>query len=311
MTGVPKRGIGPVLMGNFLAPARHRGPYTSRTRTMNGTLSQMVALSSAANGVIDGRFNPEDFFPDHADFKFCNAVRFVDIKADRFQKNREVERHRTPFEWLNAIKQVGGSGAWLTFTSTGNTDAPDHQLSAFVGGGGEWRLVVSNKRNAEIWMPRWEVTKQNTNDNRIWTVTYGCVVTTNHVLNVPEPDLIATTSRLQSALTVAREFAGKHDLPSWAEWFQRSIDCLDPTKPLSFPEYVQFLCLDLYPTPAQRLFAAAYNGWVFGGMGSWNDLYFEPRAENDHYNELSAELYSAINESIQHATQSVVKQTPA
>jgi hypothetical protein len=278
---------------------------------MNGTLSQLVALCSAANGVIAGHVNTESFYPDHADFKFCNSVRFVDLKTGMLRKAREVERHRDPSEWLTAVKQIGAVRAWLRFAATGKAVAPDHQLAAFVGAVGDWQLVIASKRNAEFWVSRWDVTKQNAKDNRIWGVTYACVGKSKHVLKAPEPDLIATTSRLQSALSAAHEFAAKHDLPTWAKWFQRAIDCSDPTKPLSFPEYVQFVCLDAYPTTAQRLFAAAYNGWVFGGMGSWNDLYFERQAENDRYNELSAELYSAINDSIQQATWSFRSQKAA
>jgi hypothetical protein len=269
---------------------------------MNGTLSQLVALCSAANGVIAGRFDPESFYPDYSDFKFCNSVRFVDLKTGVFRKLREVERHRDPNDWLISLKRNGAVCAWLTFTATGDFDAPDHQLAAFVGGGGDWQLVVANNRNAEYWITRWDVTKRNATDDRIWDVTYGCVDTSNQVVNVPASNLIATTTRLQSSLAAAREFAAKHDLPTWAERFQRAIDCFDSTKPLAFPEYVQFVCLDSYPATAQRLFAAAYSGWVFGGMGSWNDLYFEPQSENARYNELSAELYSAVNDSIQQAT---------
>ena len=53
---------------------------------------------------------------------------------------------------------------------------------------------------------------------------------------------------------------------------------------------------------AQRLFSASYNGWVFGGMGSWNDMYFEPKSENARYYSISSDLYSAINDAVQQAT---------
>jgi hypothetical protein len=274
---------------------------------MNGTLSQLVALCSAANGVIADRLEPDSFYPAHVDFKFCNSVRFVDIKTGFLRKPREVERHSEPNQWLHSLKQNNAVRAWLTFSGTQNSDAPDHQLSAFVGGGGDWKLVVATESFAEFWMSRWEVTAQNAKDNRIWGVTYGCVEKSPRAISVPQPDLSAAANRLRSALSDTHQFASKHELPTWADWFQRALDCFNSTKPLAFPEYVQFVCLDSYSETAQRVLAAAYNGWVFGGMGSWNDLGFDPKSENDRYDEISAELYAAINDAIQQSTWSFEK----
>lgn len=269
---------------------------------MNGELSQLVALSSAANCVLTNPHATDSIYPNHSAFKFCNSVRFVDLKKGLFGKSREVERHKDPNEWLRSLQNTHAVRAWLTFTTVGNANAPDHQLAAFAGGGGNWQLALATDKESEFWISRWDVTNQNASDSRIWGVTYGCVGKSDHELSVPQADLNVAASRLRSALTATRDFAAKHELPSWAEWYQRAIDCADPSKSITFPEYIDFICLGSYPEIAQRLFAAAYNGWVFGGMGSWNDLYFEPDSENDRYHELSAELYAAINDAIQQAT---------
>lgn len=267
---------------------------------MIGTLSQLVTLTSAANGVLVRRLDPSSFYPQHADFKFCNAVRFVDIKRGMLGKPREIVRHNDPNAWLQSLQPSNSVRVWLTYATRGDSDAPDHQLAAFVGGGGDWQLVVATDNVREHWMSRWEVAEQSASDNRIWGVTYGCVRQVSEPSQPPQPDLRAASTRLSTALIVANEFALKHDLQSWADQFQRAADCF--TSKGVFPDYVDFVCLESYPESAQRLFAAAYNGWVFGGMGSWNDLYFDPSTENERYNELSAELYSAINDAIQQAT---------
>lgn len=191
---------------------------------------------------------------------------------------------------------------WLTYLPSGGTDAPDHYMSAFVGGGGDWQLVAATKNNAEFWMSRWEVTEQNAPDRRIWSVTYGCVGKSGHGVNVPIPASNAAAERLLGALDAARTFAIQMNLQSWADQFQQAIDCCDATNAISFPDYVNLVCLDSYPELSQRLFAAAYKGWVFGGMGSWNDQYFESEPDNTQFNSLSAELYAAINNGIQQAT---------
>ena len=274
---------------------------------MDGTLSQLVTLTSAANGVIAGRTGADSIYPSNADFKFCNSVRFIDIRKPLLGKPQEIERHKDPYEWLRSLKPGHATRAWLTYQSGNLAMPPDHQLAGFAGGGGTWQLHVASPDRTEIWLPRWEVTRRDDPDTRIWSVTYSCVARVPGKPSFPEPRLDLITSRLAASLNATHEFASVHDLAFWAGLFQRAADCLDPSLPVVFPDYIQFVFLDSYPETAQRLLAAAYTGWVFGGMGSWNDLGFEPDAENDRYNRLSAELYSAVTDAIQQATWSFGK----
>ena len=111
-----------------------------------------------------------------------------------------------------------------------------HIFISFAGGGVNWQLVMATDTTSEFWISRWDVTNHNANDNRIWGVTYGCVQKNNHGSTVPQPDLNVAISRLTSALTAARDFADTNELPSWSEWFQRAIDCTDPSKSITFPD---------------------------------------------------------------------------
>jgi hypothetical protein len=269
---------------------------------MNGELSQLVTLTSAANGFLLGCDGSASVYPSNASFRFCNTVHFVDLKKGPLRKPRDVERHKDPGEWLLSLKSANANRAWLMYHSTPSPVAPDHQLAAFVGGGGQWQLVVSYAKATEVWLPRWEVSNRDAPDKRIWRVSYACVANLRPPSTVPEPRLGAAASRLLASLNAAREFATLHDLPFWADRFQRAAGSLDPSKPVVFPDYIEFVCLDWYCETARRLFAAAYNGWVFGGMGSWNDLYFQPDSENARYTTISKELYSAITDAIQQAT---------
>lgn len=49
---------------------------------------------------------------------------------------------------------------------------------------------------------------------------------------------------------------------------------------------------------ARRILYTACSAWAFGGMGSWNDQYFENPDDNKRYDEVSARLYDAINRSV-------------
>ena len=51
------------------------------------------------------------------------------------------------------------------------------------------------------------------------------------------------------------------------------------------------------PLEARQLLGAAQLAWVFGGMGSWNDLGFEGPDQQDS-NQLSDRLFALLNEAI-------------
>lgn len=57
----------------------------------------------------------------------------------------------------------------------------------------------------------------------------------------------------------------------------------------------------LLPLEAIQLLSAAQSSWVFGGMGSWNDLGFEGE-DQATYESLSEELYGTVNRAIVAAT---------
>jgi hypothetical protein len=64
------------------------------------------------------------------------------------------------------------------------------------------------------------------------------------------------------------------------------------------------------PLEAKQLLAAAEIGWVFGGMGSWNDLGF-PGDEGKEYETLSDRLFDLMVEAICAATNADTGLVPA
>ena len=51
------------------------------------------------------------------------------------------------------------------------------------------------------------------------------------------------------------------------------------------------------PDSTLAILDAAQSGWVFGGMGSWNDMAFHGEVEKE-YARVSERLYSAITDAI-------------
>jgi hypothetical protein len=279
---------------------------------VDGTVSQLVTLASAVNGHLAGRFDVGRFFPDHADFKFCHSVTFIALKRGWLGRFKEVQVARDPKGWLQALKSRGARRAYLAHQPTEAPEAPDHILAAFVGGGGTWSLRVAYADRVDCWVARWQNTHAGAADRRIWSVTYGLVHTVSPPpasFPLPRAGLGAASRRLQSVLEEIEAFALRNQADAFARSFRAAGAMLNGAQPVTFPGYVDFVCLDCYPERAQRLFAAAYAAYVFGGMGSWNDLGYDDPAVHEQYVDLSARLYAAINAAIEEASKSFVSPT--
>jgi hypothetical protein len=169
-------------------------------------------------------------------------------------------------------------------------------LAGVVGGGGTWRIEACYDNYSNYWAEKWEVTKQKAPDNNIWGVKYGRVAK-QAPKTYMQFGLIETREALKQSLTAIHDFASKHRLNTWQQIFDKAISTLNDPNPT--PTYYQDIIISKnYSLDARQLLFAAANAWVFGGMGSWNDLGFDDEDENKKYADLSENLYKMIIQSI-------------
>jgi hypothetical protein len=139
-----------------------------------------------------------------------------------------------------------------------------------------------------IGVGEWALGDREREDRRIWLVRY-----TGRLLEgappVDAPSVEHATAELEAALRRAAAFAraGDEYLRRWTEVFDAALEGgALPDLPL-LPASA--------PAEARRLAGMAAASWVFGGMGSWNDIGFgtdDPlRTE---YDAVSADLYAAV-----------------
>jgi hypothetical protein len=102
------------------------------------------------------------------------------------------------------------------------------------------------------------------------------------------PDLRGATAQLTIALRAAQDFAAWQAMDPWPSWFERALAVSDdiPYHPDMLPS--------AYTREARHLAAMAAQAWVFGGMGSWNDVLFEDKAAAAKYEQVSRNLYNAV-----------------
>ena len=99
---------------------------------------------------------------------------------------------------------------------------------------------------------------------------------------------------LETALREIGEFAAAQSgLAAWSETFAKAAESLGANAPAA-PYHPDILPPRGYSSRARQLLAAAVGAFVFGGMGSWNDLGFAERKLQERYERLTKELYAAV-----------------
>jgi hypothetical protein len=102
---------------------------------------------------------------------------------------------------------------------------------------------------------------------------------------------------LKELLPEIESFARQHDLGGFADCFAKATRCLSSDDPFSLVYHRDIAPPGVLRLAAARLLACCQAAWVFGGMGSWNDLGFDGE-EDKKYRDLSDRLFDLVNRSI-------------
>jgi len=266
---------------------------------MNGPLAQFVALTCHANAFLRGRQVPE-FFPGNSTCQFCDSVKFFEVSKTLLRKVRETPVAANPNAWFEHLRTERVTGIRLICTPQNKPGISDRMSSAFVGGGGTWSMEALQPRaKSAVWLSRWEVWNQNAPERRIWRVSYGRVSEISTRAS-GDGELESDGKRLRSALAEICAFSEKHDCSGFTACFVRAIETLDSGGAKRHGYHKDLIPNGAASGLATYLLDACQSAWVFGGMGSWNDMSFE-RAEQTEYDRVSEQLFNILNETIQTA----------
>lgn len=234
--------------------------------------------------------------------QFCELIRFLHKTQPPNPAAPDPDWHLiadSPDQWLDT--QGPARRALVIHEPTNDPRLSDRMSSGFVGGGSRWFLCVDGGQSFECWEAWWKVGNQQAADRRIWHVHYARVVE-SYILDAAElaaaiRPLDAVASHLRDILARIEEFAFSRNLAHFGEAFQKSSRCFGEPEPLSHVFHNDIAPPGTLSLAAAQVLAACQAAWVFGGMGSWNDLIMEGDAKAT-YESLSDELFNAINHAI-------------
>lgn len=261
---------------------------------MTGPIAQIVALTCHGNALLKGDTVP-GFFPGNSTCQFCERVTFVELRKPLLVTLREIQVAKKPDEWFAYLKGRDARGIRLACQPQNDPQISDRMSAGFVGGGGTWSMeaLFPNKR-CEFWQARWEVWNQNAPERRVWRVTYGRVAETKSKPYASQ-NLEATEERLLKALREISAFSERHDCGGFTDSFSQGISSLTSAERHGY--YKDLSPPGLLPARASAVLDAAQSAWVFGGMGSWNDMGFNG-ADGKEYDRVSEQLFQALTEAI-------------
>jgi hypothetical protein len=268
---------------------------------VNGELAQLVALVAHGNAALAGA--PVDapaLERTNTTFRFVRSLAFLVVDP----WGRELVADSVA-AWLDAIAPFVGR---LSLCG-GEGSGP----SAFVNTGGWWMAGHERGGSAtSAWRGEWTVNRDGVDpadpQPRIWQIAYGS--RRMGPFAPPAVDLDGRAASLRRAIASARAFALREPvLAQFVPWFDEAVSLgSDPAAvPTWHPEMLPAVG---YPAAARQLLAMASRAWVFGGMGSWNDVGFGDPATADEYRRVSDRLYGTCVDAIRDAANAFTTTVP-
>jgi hypothetical protein len=269
---------------------------------MTGDIAKAITLTTYGTAFLRDNYDISGLTLEHPSFIFTKKVEFHFFKKRFFGKPTWHLYADNPINWLKKLKQEGCKEIRLVFEpdnhhSLNGESIPDHKLAGFVGGGGYRFIQTVFSSHSDFWQSREEVTDKDAPDNKIWTVTYGRILTKQRTLEKRTYEINKIRQRLKSKLTEISAFAKKENEIFWAEWFDKALNLLNHPNPYVNDQGKSIVPTDKMGNEIIQLLAGARSAWCFGGMGSWNDIGFNDKDTQATYDKLTAELYDIVNES--------------
>ena len=265
---------------------------------MTGILAQIISLTTFGNDFLNGGNASGNYYPENSTFKFCNKVGFEEFEKSFFSsKMKEKVIAENPLEWFAYLKKKGCKKLRLFFEHTKDKKYEDHKMAAFVGGGGTWMIEAVYNDHSNYWASKWQVTKKDDPEKKIWTVSYATFSEHQKITNM-QLDIDKMRSTLFNTLSEIQSFAAVNGQIEWSVEFQNAKEILSSDNPVANYYHKDLIPLENFTKEKRQLIFAAASAWVFGGMGSWNDIGFDTQEENEQYEKLSALLYSCIIDSV-------------
>lgn len=264
---------------------------------MQGPIENALMLTAAGNAFLTGR-DISGFWPDAPTFKFLKLFEFRRQPPSGNDADEYPLVAADPMAWFASLKPwCRGLRLHHAVRQRGpnqKIDTPDRMLVGFVGGGPRWLVEAVGQKQSQLWEGFHRIGDQSDPEHKIWLCT-NILEDEIAVGDIEAVQLAPAVEELASVLPEIETFAREQDPENgFADCFARARNALDG-KPTDDPAWMngspRFTRLD---AGQLAVFRAIQHAWVFGGMGSWNDI----GGAGERYETLSEQLFKALNDTV-------------
>jgi hypothetical protein len=252
-----------------------------------------LAMVAVGNAALAGR-DISGFYPGDPLFRFTASLDFL-TPSDAGPLKKVAHG---PAAWIEKLKKRRCRGLRLHNSpmqqkgqKLGHID--DRLLVGMVGGGPRWLIEAVYPDHSELWEGFDRIGDKDAADKKMWLSAYVLIGEAASAEKV-DTDIKAASVDLRDALrnieAVARAMPGT----PFADIFvaaRESIEGKDLPYPLELLQFAQM------KPEAERLLKAAGRAWVFGAMGSWNDVVPEAPLKA-RYESASETLFKALQRAV-------------
>ena len=250
---------------------------------MNIEILQYGLITAYGNAYIKER--NISFDKNHPMSNSIQNIKFVRKSSELEPLSKSDLIAKNPNEWFKFLKENKFSRLYLTYQLSTITKLKEHISEAFTGGGSQWIILAEKEEFYDLWNI---LNRTEEGDN----ITYYLLALENSDLGVLKfPSLETSKLYLKEILTDLIKFTVKSELPKWSDTFQKAIDYLSNE---NLEELIDdnILPSDCYSLETRQVLSACDKAWVFGGIGSWNDVV--KVYDYNLYNRLTANLYDSV-----------------
>ena len=185
---------------------------------------------------------------------------------------------------------------WIAFLVRNNV----RQIHLVARRSDAWGLQTHGGGEPLVWTNEW---RDDWDDDEESTPDYRLATAETEVTAVAASDRDVATRTVETALSHALAFSKQHHT-GFNACFEKGLRSLESKSPLRSCGYHPPVAARVYPLKARQLFAACWQSWVFGGMGSWNDTGFTNQRVMKRFTRVTSELSTALRNGLRVAVNS-------
>lgn len=266
---------------------------------MDGELAFAIALAAHGNAFVASaeESRPAELFDTNSTLQHASSVTFregeasLQSAADAIRRTEQgrYEDLRSPkgtSAWFLRLRRAAGSRLQVVKLPT-QLDLPEVYAASFSGAI-PWAILVDYPSTFGLWIPRWK----HEDGKKPWKVSVTGF-TVARPPSQPHLQLQAAANSLRAALERALDFSTRAKLEWFPTDFSHALGLLSSQSP-EIPYHPDLLPPRGYSLLSRQVTASAAKAWVFGGMGSFNDLVLKGHGLKAEYKGLLPDVYNSV-----------------